>query len=100
MKWASVVGEWTIDVAETGGAMRKGIYEKIVRAALEMQHGSPWVMSDLDQINPTPEVCWRFAQECDPSAVRDWLRALGSDERAELLDRLNSTVDPGPEGAG
>lgn len=74
-----------------------GIYEKIVQAALEAKHKSPWEITDFDAIDNiiTPDVCSRFSEECDAAAVRDWLKALPSEDREDLLHRLNLPVASG-----
>ena len=87
----------TDQLGERGVGVTNGIYERIVQAALEAKHASPWETADLDEIDSTitPEVCSRFSEKCDAAAVRDWLKALPSEEREDLLHLLNSPVASG-----
>lgn len=58
--------------------MARGRYEIPIREALKEQGAGPWDIRDLDRLKGelTQQFCSRFGEDCDKSAVLDWLSAL------------------------
>lgn len=69
-----------------------GLYEVVVKKALEAIHPAPWSIEDLEASESwiTPEHCQGVYPRCDPQDVTDWLHALPKADRQELVDHLNA----------
>ena len=72
--------------------MAQGKYELLLRRALEQTTEGPWEERDLTAAKErlTQEFCSLFDPDCDERAVRDWLNALGPEDEADLIYRLNT----------
>ena len=70
-----------------------GVYELVLFRALLVNVPAPWSVENLNALEEviTERFCAKYWPGRRPHEVLDWIRALGPEDRKEVIARCNSS---------